>query len=216
MTTVASLNRKITIKSWTHDQDLGGGVGAVQVLSYPIWAKVEARNGTPFINEEQQVWNYDYKVIFRYENSRLVRSNFTIDYDSKRLKINSLSFEEEGNRRFCVCRCTTMDASVDTANDTIITTLLGQLVYYGIGGETSFLANGSPMGGTSVTGVQTVATDIRNKTVFRADKDGVRYDVILSGTPSALNKEVKYIPSTGEFIWSIPFEPHEVGQIDYF
>lgn len=215
MTTVASLNRRVTLKSWTHDLDLGGGVSAVQVLSYLIWAKVEARNGIPFISEEQQVWNYDYKVIFRYETSRLVRSNFTIDYDGKRLRINSLSFESEGQRKWCECRCTTIDASVDTANDTIITTLLGQLVYYGIGGETSFLANGSPMGGTSVTGVQTVATDIRNKTVFRAYKDGVRYDIVDT-TPSPLNKEFKYISATGECIWSIPFEPHEVGQVDYF
>lgn len=210
MSAVAELNRRITLKSWTGSIDAGGGVSAVQVLSYLIWAQVEARNGIPYLSEEQQVWNYDYKITFRYETSRLVKSNFTIDYDSKRLKINSLSFEEEGNRRFCVCRCTTIDANVDTDNDTIITSLLTTFTYYGIGGEYSFIADGTAMT------LPTVAKDVRNKTVLLAYKDGIEFIVILTGTPNPAAKEVKYIPSTGEFIWSIPFEPGEVATILYF
>jgi len=199
---IGEMNRRVTVKSWTSLQDTGGGSSAIQVLSYPIWAKVETRNGQPFISEEQQVWNYDYKITFRYERSRKVGSNFTIDYDDKRLRINSISFEDEGARKYCSCRCSTIDASVDTLKDVSIITLLRTFDYYGIGGEDNF--------------TQTASPDLRNKTIIGAFKDGIEFAVLLSGTPSALAKEVLYNSVTGNFLWSIPYEPGEHTLIQYF
>ncbi len=106
------LNRRITIKSWTHETDEAGGVSSVVGVSYTIWAKVEARSGAMYTSEQQALWNYDYKVTFRYEASRVVKSNMTIDYDNKRMAIKSISFLEEGNRKFCVARCTTTDENI--------------------------------------------------------------------------------------------------------
>lgn len=106
------LNRRITIKSWPHEVDEAGGVSGVVGVSYSIWAKVEARSGAMFTSEQQALWNYDYKVTFRYETSRIVKSNYTIDYDNKRMRINYVSFLEEGRKKFCVARCTTTDDNI--------------------------------------------------------------------------------------------------------
>lgn len=110
---IGKLNRRVTIKRWTSSTDDAGGLTSVQTASYSIWAKVEPRNGAVFTGQEQTLWNYDYKVTFRYERSRVVQSNFTIDYDGKRLRINSISFENEGERKYSVARCTTTDEQID-------------------------------------------------------------------------------------------------------
>lgn len=212
-TEIGELNRRITLKSWTSTQDEGGGSSAVNVASYIIWAKVEARNGTPFINEEQQVWNYDYRVTFRYERSRVPQSNFTIDYDSKRLKINSVSFEQEGVRKWCVARCNTEDANIDTDNDISILTTLGTFDYYGIGGEDEFTAASTI---TPIGAPPTVPKDLRNKTIIGAFKDGIEFNVILGGSFDPVVKQVLYVPATGRFLWSLPYEPSEHTLIQYF
>lgn len=213
---IGELNRRVTVKSWTTAQDSGGGLSAVQLRSYSIWAKVEARSGQPFTSEEQQVWNYDYKITFRYERSRIVGSNFTVDYDSKRLRINSISFSEEGNRKYCLCRCSTIDSSVDTSGDIVgttdepPTTKVKTFDYYGIGDEDFFTADGTAMT------APTVATDLRGRTVIGAFKDGIEFAVLLTGSPSPLSKEVVYNSATGRFTWSIPYEPGEHTLIQYF
>lgn len=45
------------------------------------------------------------------------------------------------------------------------------------------------------------------KTILEVNTDGVGNQVIFSGTP--VGSEVKYISSTGQFIWAIPMEPGE-------
>lgn len=207
---IGELNRRINVKSWTTLTDAGGGLRPLVVQDYIIWAKVEARNGLPIISEEQQIWNYDYKITFRYEKSRVVGSNFTIDYDSKRLRINSISYSEEGTRRVSIARCSTIDSSIDTTSDISIITLIKTFDYYGIGGEDTFTADGSSMT------APTVAKDLRNKTVVGAFKDGIEFAVILTGTPSILAKEVLYSPGTGTFLWSVPYDPGEHTLIQYF
>ena len=104
---IGQLNRRITIKSWTSSQDDAGGIISTETKSYTIWAKVESRNGMLFTGEQQRQWSYDYKITFRYDKCRVVSSNDTIDYDGKRLSINSISFQDEGNKKYCVARCST-------------------------------------------------------------------------------------------------------------
>lgn len=70
--------------------------------------------------------------------------------------------------------------------------------YTGIGGEDNF----TPAAGLLV-----------NKSIVGAFKDGVEFRIISSGTPAS--KEVKYTSSTGNFLWSIPFETGEPGFIQY-
>lgn len=213
MTAIGELNRKITLKSWTAVQDAGGGSSPVNVASYTKWAKVRARNGVPFTSEEQQVWNYDYEITTRYERSRISGSNFTIDFDGKRLRINSLSFENEGNRKWEVFRCTTIDANIDTSGDVSILTTLDTFDYYGIGGEDEFTAASTV---TPIGAPPTIPKDLRNKTIIGAFKDGVEFNVILAGAFDPVVKQVRYTASTGLFEWSLPYEPSEHTLIQYF
>lgn len=106
---IGQLNRRVTIKSWISSQDDSGGLISTQGTSYDIWARVEDRSGRTYLSQQQEQWSYDYKITFRYEVSRPVTSNMTIDYDSKRLVIRSLSFESEGGRRFCIARCSAIE-----------------------------------------------------------------------------------------------------------
>lgn len=106
---IGDFNRRITLQSWTTTQDEAGGSAAVIDQSYTIWAKVEDRSGRTFGGEQQEQWSYDYKVTFRYEKSRKVNSNMTILYDGKKLLIRSLSYADEGQRKFCVARCSATD-----------------------------------------------------------------------------------------------------------
>ena len=113
---IGQLNRRVTLKAWGSTQDEAGGVIASVVAFYPIWAKVEDRNGRLYQGEQQREWSYDYKVTFRYEKSRVVSSGMTIDYDGKRLTINSISFLDEGQRKYAVARCSALD-NINTSGD---------------------------------------------------------------------------------------------------
>lgn len=106
---VGKLNRRVIIKTWGSDQDIGGGVIPKVLSAYIIWAQVEDRNGSMYLGEQQRQWAYDYKVTFRYEKSRVVTSTMTIDYDGKQLAINSISYFNEGNRKYCITRCSAME-----------------------------------------------------------------------------------------------------------
>lgn len=113
---IGELNRRITIKTSTTIQDAGGGSSLDETDSYTMWAKVDDRNGFPVTTQEQQVWNYDYKITVRHERSRVIKSNQTISFDGKTLAINSVSFENEGKRRYTILRCSTVDENVVTDN----------------------------------------------------------------------------------------------------
>lgn len=205
---IGEMNRRITFRSWGSTQDEGGGAIALLLLSYTIWAKVEPRSGQFFSGEQQQLWTYDYKITCRYEKSRVISSNFTIDYDGKRLSINSVSFEQEGNRKNVVLRCSTVDADINTDNDIFAT--VGTFDYYGIGGEDNFTADGTPMT------LPTVAHDLRGKTIIGAFKDGIEFNVLLGGPFTDVSiKQVIYNFATGNFLWSIPFEPLEHALIQF-
>ena len=109
---IGKLNRRITIKTLDTDQDEGGGISAVETDSYTMWAQVEDRNGIPVTTEGQKIWNYDYKITVRYERSRIKKSNQIVEYDGKSLAIGSISFENEGNRKYAILRCSATDNNV--------------------------------------------------------------------------------------------------------
>lgn len=81
--------------------------------------------------------------------------------------------------------------------------------YTGIGDETFFVADGT---NASVIADGSNA-DIRGKEILEANKDGIGFKVILSGTP--VGKEVKYTSASGRFDWSIPYAPGEEAYILY-
>lgn len=113
---IGTLNRRITINTSTYLQDAGGGISADEIGDYDMWAKVEERNGFPVTGQQQQVWNYDYRITVRYERTRIIKSNQTIAFDGKTLAVNSVSFQSEGKRNYAILRCSTTDNNVVTDN----------------------------------------------------------------------------------------------------
>lgn len=102
---IGELNRRITLKSWTQSQDLGGGNQSTVNASYTVWAKVEDRQGSQVNAHNAIDFVYDYKVTFRYDPNRVVDSSFTIDYEDKQLAIKNLSYDNEAHKHWCIARC---------------------------------------------------------------------------------------------------------------
>ncbi len=199
---IGELNSRITIKTWGSDQDEIGAPVKVLAASYNMWAKVESRSGHLYVGQEQPLWNYDYKITFRYERSRPVASNSTIDYDNKRLAINSVSFENEGKRFWTVVRCATTDETISSTDGEIQPDLIRTLSTYsytGTGSEVSF------------------TTDLINKKIIGAFKDGVGFEVLIESenvlTP--VGKQVVYVQATGIFKWGVAYTPNEYTLIQY-
>lgn len=117
---IGKLNRRVTLKAWGNTQDEAGGVIPTITEMYTMWANVEDRSGNIYLGEQQRQWSYDYKVQFRYEKSRVVTSGMTIDYDGKRLAINSISYVSEGNRKYGVAKCSAMDILTGTGEGGVI------------------------------------------------------------------------------------------------
>ena len=106
------MRSRITIAVVTWQQNDHGGVDQVDVDSWQTWAKVENRTGAPLTQNAQQLWQYDYKIAKRYEASRPVKSNYEVRYNGMRMKINSVSIDQEGMIRYEVLRCTVIDEDI--------------------------------------------------------------------------------------------------------
>lgn len=100
----------VVIGSWQKNDQ--GGLEWVEIDRWKKWAAVEDRSGSNQFNNQQQVWTYDYKVMMRFERTRPTKSNYWIEYEGWRLKIESLSLDSEGYKDEEVCRCSKVDEVV--------------------------------------------------------------------------------------------------------
>jgi len=191
---IGKFRSKITIRRWGSTQDDGGGSTAVMIYNYDLWAQVQNRSGSINRGNSQDQWQYDYKITFRLEKSRPVRSDYTIDYDNKRLKISSLEIVDEGKNSYYVARCTTIK---ELSLDTSFTNYEMQVLNYT----------------ATATGTDVTIPALIGKTVKLAFKDGIEFKVIRTGTPTG--KQVKTTKSTGALSWSIPLEIGEETTIVY-
>ena len=109
---MVNMNRRITIilpGVILNDQ---GGAEAVTLDSWEKWAHVENRTGSNSNPYQQQVWEYDYRITTRYEASRPTKSNYEVQYEGYRLKIESVSIDNEGFKAIEILRCTKVDEVV--------------------------------------------------------------------------------------------------------
>jgi len=192
---IADLDCRPIFENWTYTQDAGSGNVKTIESNFFQWAKIENRTGGQILNQDQQQWQYDSKIIVRY-NPAIV-STTTMVYENARYTIQSLSIDSEGTKRFMILRC--VKVAGDVVNGGTIIPAFGPAYVYnydGTGGEDSF-------------------TGPINKTVFGATKDGIAYEVIFTGTVDAAKKQVLYTASTGLFTWSQPFAVDEHAIIQY-
>lgn len=195
------LNRRITLRGWGSLQNEIGSPVAVEVAAWEQWAQVEDRSGFPVNQFQQELWQYDYKITVRHERTRRIGSNYTIDYDGKRLAINSVSLKSEAFRQYDVLRCTAIDDSTGTGGGGSVTPLpqIGVYNFTGVGSEDEF-----------------TASVLAGRYVFNATKDGVGFVILReTGTLTDEFKGVINIKATGKMTWSVPFVPDERATILY-
>lgn len=117
---IGDYNRRITVRRWTTSQNDGGGLTAVEVENWTLWANIENRessavntgkrfggNGSSSDPQQQEQWANGFKVYVRYYPSKQIQNNDTIDYNGSRMLVNSVSTVNEGNAKTQVLFCTT-------------------------------------------------------------------------------------------------------------
>lgn len=189
---IGDFNRRVLFENWVFDQDAGGGNVKRLNSAFDLWAKIEQRRGSEFINAGSDTWTYGSRVITRAQAN--VVSTTTMVFNGSRYKISSLGYDDEGHKRFFV-----IDAEMQDLNFVTGSTFMGSILFI------------------SGTGAQD-QTDfsvpsINGKTVFGAYKDGDAFTILTSGTPSG--KQVK-IPGDGSAEWGIPFNDSEPYIFQYY
>lgn len=198
MTTALKLNRRIVIRAWDADQNDIGSPYAVEVGAWPLWADVGDRSGFNSEPFAQSLWQYDYKITVRYEKGRVIGSNYTVDYDGKRLKINSCSPHTEAYRQYMILRCTALDDSTGTGGGGSVIPLPAIRVY-----------NVTPPDGAETT----QAAELVGKTIFGAFKDGVSFQIIPA--EPFTDKQVTFDKPAGLVKWSVLFNGLDKATIMY-
>lgn len=113
---MVKLNRRVTVIIPGATQNDQGGNVAIDIDSWEKWAQVENRTGSNSFQNQQQTWQYDYKIIMRHETTRPTKSNYELQYEGYRLKIESLSIDSEGYKGYEICRCSKIDENINDAN----------------------------------------------------------------------------------------------------
>lgn len=193
-------NRRIRVVGYGTTQNAIGSPVATVVADWPMWANVRDRSGS-FSNPFQQiVWQYDYEISVRYERSRVIGSNYLIQYDGKMLVIDSVSIKNEGYRAEAIIRCHGVDDSTGTGSGGSVTPVpqIGVYNYTGTGLEDG----------------EFTSTELAGRYVFSATKDGVNFKILReTGTP--VDKQVLNTKATGKMEWSVLFEPGEEAIVLY-
>lgn len=109
---IGEMNRKIFLKSYTTTKTAGGGPIKTIANNYNQWAQVEDRSGRQFTGEAQGLYNYDYKITFRAYPTRVITSQFYIEYEGKLNKIEELVKTSEGKVFYWVARCSKVDNGI--------------------------------------------------------------------------------------------------------
>lgn len=109
---MVKLNRRVRVIVSSAVQNDQGGNECIEVDSWEKWAQVENRTGGNSFPSQQQVWEYDAKITMRHETSRPMQSNYEIEYENARYKVESLSVDSEGFKMYDVCRCSKVDEVV--------------------------------------------------------------------------------------------------------
>ncbi len=110
---LTNLNRRVTvIIPGRTVSDQGGNENATPIDTWEKWAHIDNRTGSNAFTNQQQTWQYDYKVIMRFERTRPTQSNYEIQYDGYRMKVESVSIDSEGYKGYEICRCSKIDEVV--------------------------------------------------------------------------------------------------------
>lgn len=92
---IGKLNKRVTIKDVTRTADGLGGYTETETNVRETWASVFPFNGREQLNYGLELGERTYEITLRY-NGTLDQTNI-IEYNSKRLRINSVVITDEAN-----------------------------------------------------------------------------------------------------------------------
>jgi SPP1 family predicted phage head-tail adaptor len=104
VTLIGKMNTKITFQNFTNIQNEFGGNSLQQVgKDVTIWAEVQDRSGGFEKLQDAQIFVYDYKIIFRFNEN--INSATKFIYKNEMLKIESLTIVRENKNDYMVAKC---------------------------------------------------------------------------------------------------------------
>lgn len=196
MPEIATLNRRITINKYLFAQDASGGNLKALTDSYQVWASVEQKSGSRTLDNMQVQYKQAYKVIKRYEASRVLSHDDEIVYEDAILSIGAVIEKEEGRKRFNEIVAYSNGKTVSGSTEIIYT--VAQLVHY--------VADGDEFGFQD--------DRLKGYTLIIVFRDGVQFSYIITGTP--IGKQALYDSTEGTiyFAESIgAMDPDEVVDV---
>lgn len=111
------LNRRVIVRVWKGVADEFGGPGATLVSQYTKWAEVRERSGGIDSSQGRDNWQYDQLFIMRHETTRPTKSNYTIDYEGARYRIDRVTIETEAHNKWDKCYGVMVDENIVTSGD---------------------------------------------------------------------------------------------------
>jgi SPP1 family predicted phage head-tail adaptor len=103
------VRNKITIKRYTTTQDGTGSLVKSVGATYTKWAEARNRTGAVGTDQWQREWSYDYSFKVRYTTDFIEQSGDVVTFNGSELAIREVVFEDEGNKRFVILRCSKVD-----------------------------------------------------------------------------------------------------------
>lgn len=109
---MVNMNRRILVLECKGVRNDQGGLDNTIVQSWEKWAMIEDRTGSNNVTQNQTQWQYDYKITMRYYPSIPTKSNYYIVYEGVAMKIENISINNEGFKKFEVARCSKVDENI--------------------------------------------------------------------------------------------------------
>lgn len=189
MPDIGTLNRKITINKYLFGQDENGGNIKALAETFIVWANVEQRSGSRTLDNLQIQYKEVYKVVKRYEASRILSPDDEIVYETKILNIGAVIEKEEGRKKFNEITAFSNGKTLSSDTGTIYN-VIKMVEYIATGGETGFQDD-----------------DLKGFEIILVFRDGIQYSYITSGLP--VRKQALYDATAG----TIAF-PAEIGALE--
>lgn len=181
MPAISELNRKIVINKYLFGVDNSGGNIKALTDTYDVWASVEQRSGSRTLDNLQIQYKEVYKVVKRYEASRILSPDDEIVYETKILNIGAVIEKEEGRKKFNEITAFSNGKTTSSSSDVIYR--VAKVVHYvATGGEVTFQDN-----------------DLKGYTLIIVFRDGVQYSYIITGTPVGKQALYDSVEGTIEF-----------------
>lgn len=193
-TSIAKLNRPVTVKKYVFGQDDAGGNIKALTSSYDMLADVEMISNTYYLEQLQLKYGEAYRIKLRYEPSRILTPNDEIIYANNIHKIQGIRNDNEAAKRFVII---TTSIGNSQSNTQTVTTQK-EYHYVATGGETDFQDD-------TLKSWSGIILFFRDKSQFR---------VIRTGTPNT--QQVLYDAAAGSFEFNtsiIPMAPQETADV---